>query len=96
MPLDEYEELSDRLDHEEYICVAKLSAILRVANALDQSHRQKFKNIRIAVRERQLVFTVETFEDISLEQALFQAKTAYFENVYSMKPVLREKRIYQY
>ncbi|MGN0415130.1 MAG: Ppx/GppA phosphatase family protein [Agathobacter sp.] len=96
LPLDDYEELSDRLDHEDYLCVAKLSAILRVANALDQSHRQKFKNIRIAVRNRQLVFTVEVFEDISLEQALFEAKTAYFENVYSMKPVLREKRIYHY
>lgn len=96
LPLDDYEELSDRLDHEDYLCVAKLSAILRVANALDQSHRQKFKNIRIAVRDRQLVFTVEVFEDISLEQALFEAKTAYFENVYSMKPVLREKRIYHY
>ena len=96
LPLDDYEELSDRLDHEDYLCVAKLSAILRVANALDQSHRQKFKNIRIAVRDRQLVFTVENLEDISLEQALFEAKTAYFENVYSMKPVLKEKRIYQY
>ena len=96
LPLDDYGELSDRLGHEDYLCVAKLSAILRVANALDQSHRQKFKNIRIAVRDRQLVFTVEAFEDISLEQALFEAKTAYFENVYSMKPVLREKRIYHY
>ena len=48
------------------------------------------------MRERRLVFTVEAFEDISLEQALFEAKTAYFENVYSMKPVLKEKRIYNY
>ena len=36
------------------------------------------------------------FEDIALEQALFDAKTSYFENVYSMKPVLKEKRIYNY
>ena len=94
LPLDPYEELSDRLTREDYLCVAKLSAILRVANALDQSHKQKFKNIKIAVRERRLVFTVEAFEDISLEQALFEAKTVYFENVYSMKPILKEKRVY--
>lgn len=93
-PLDPYEELSDRVDQDSYLIVAKLSAILRVANALDQSHKQKFKNIRIAVKGRELVFTVETLEDISLEQALFDAKTAYFENVFSMKPVLKEKRIY--
>ncbi|MCM1105701.1 MAG: phosphatase [Blautia sp.] len=93
-PLDDYEELSDRLDVESYLIVAKLSAILRVANALDQSHKQKFKNIRIVVKGRLLVFTVEAFEDISLEQALFDAKTAYFEDVFSMKPVLKQKRVY--
>lgn len=96
LPLDPYEEVADVLSQEEYLCVAKLSAILRVANALDQSHKQKFKNIRIAVRERKLVITVEAFEDIAIEQALFDAKTSYFENVYSMKPVLKEKRIYNY
>ena len=96
LPLDPYEEVADVLSQEEYLCVAKLSAILRVANALDQSHKQKFKNIRIAVRERKLVITVEAFEDIALEHALFDAKTSYFENVYSMKPVLKEKRIYNY
>ncbi len=95
-PLEDYEEVSDRLGQEDYLCVAKLSAILRVANALDQSHRQKFKNMKIAIKGRQLVITVEAFEDISLEQALFDAKTSYFENVYSMKPVLKEKRIYIY
>ncbi|MCH5332845.1 MAG: HD domain-containing protein [Agathobacter sp.] len=93
-PLDDYEELSDRLDVESYLTVAKLSAILRVANALDQSHKQKFKNIRIAVKERELVITVEAFEDISLEQALFDAKTRYFENVFSIKPLLKQKKTY--
>lgn len=92
--LDAYEELSNRLDVESYLIVAKLSAILRVANALDQSHKQKFKNIRIGVKNHELVFTVEALEDISLEQAMFDAKTRYFENVFSMKPVLRQKRIY--
>lgn len=96
LPLDEYREVSDRLSQEDYLCVAKLSAILGVANALDQSHRQKFKDMKIAIKGRQLVITVEAFEDISLEQALFEAKTSYFENVYSMKPVLKEKRIYIY
>jgi exopolyphosphatase/guanosine-5'-triphosphate,3'-diphosphate pyrophosphatase len=96
MPLDPYEEIADRLDGDDYLCVAKLAAILRVANALDQSHKQKFQNIRIAVRDRRLVITVEAFEDIALEQVLFEQKTAYFENVYSMKPILKEKRVYKY
>jgi exopolyphosphatase/guanosine-5'-triphosphate,3'-diphosphate pyrophosphatase len=96
LPLDEYGEVSDRLTQENYLTVAKLSAILRVANALDQSHKQKFQDIRIAVKDRNLVITVESLEDISLEQALFEAKTTYFENVFSMKPILKEKRVYNY
>lgn len=94
-PLDPYEELSGRMDKESYLVVAKLSAILRVANALDQSHKQKFENIRITIRERELVITVEAFSDISLEQSLFYSTTSYFENVFSMKPVLKAKRVYR-
>lgn len=96
LPLPEYEALADKLSKEEYVVVAKLSAILRVANALDQSHRQKFDKMHVSLKERELVITIEAYEDISLEQALFEAKTAYFENVFSMKPVLKEKRVYRY
>ena len=96
IPLDEYEAISDKLDKESFLVVAKLSAILRVANALDQSHKQKFDKIQIALKTKELVITVQSFDDISLEQALFDSKTAYFENVYSIKPVLKEKRVYNY
>lgn len=94
LPLDDYEELSDKIDKDNYLVVAKLSAILRVANALDRSHKQKFKNIKISMRGKELVILVETVDDITLEQTLFEGKTAYFENVFSMKPVLKIKRLY--
>lgn len=93
LPLDDYETVADKIDREGYLTVAKLSAILRVANALDQSHKQKFKNTKVVVKGKELIINVESFEDISLEQALFDSKTSYFENVFSMKPVLKEKRI---
>lgn len=94
LPIDSYDNLQSKIDKQGYITVAKLSAILRVANALDQSHKQKFKNIRISLKERELNIIVETLEDISLEQALFENKTAYFEKVFSIKPVLKEKRVF--
>lgn len=96
LPLEDYDRMQDEIGREEYLVVAKLSAILRVANALDQSHKQKFQDISIALKDRSLVITVEALEDISLEQALFEAKTSYFEHVFSMKPVLKEKRVYRY
>jgi len=94
LALDEYNVLSDRIDQESYLIVAKLSAILRMANALDQSHKQKFSEFRITIKGKEMIITVEAFEDIALEQALFESRTEFFERVFSMKPVLKEKRIF--
>lgn len=93
-PLAAYDEIADRMDHDSYLLVAKLSAILRVSNAMDRSHKQKFKNVKAVVRGKELVITIETEDDITLEKALFEAKTAYFENIFSIKPVVKEKRVY--
>lgn len=89
-----YEELADKLDERSYMTVAKLSAILRVSNAMDRSHKQKFKNVKAMIKDRELVITIETLDDIALEKTLFANKTTYFENIFSMKPVVKEKRVY--
>lgn len=91
--LPPYEEVADKIDRDSYIIVAKLSAILRVSNAMDRSHKQKFRNIRAAVKEKELVITIETSDDIALEKALFNAKTAYFESVFCIKPVVKVKKV---
>lgn len=91
--LPAYGELADRLDEQSYLTVAKLSAILRVSNAMDRSHRQKFKNVKAQLKERELLITIETEEDIALEKTLFAAKTAYFESIFGIKPVIKEKRV---
>lgn len=93
-PLDEYENLAHRMDQNNYMTVAKLSAILRVSNAMDRSHKQKFKNIKAAVKEKQLIITIETIDDINLEKGLFDAKSDSFEKIFGIRPVIREKRIY--
>ena len=90
----EYSELQDGFDKEDYVRIAKLNAILRLADAMDRSHKQKFKNVKAAVKGRELVITIETMDDIALEKALFDAKTSYFENIFSIKPVIKEKRVY--
>jgi exopolyphosphatase/guanosine-5'-triphosphate,3'-diphosphate pyrophosphatase len=54
------------LDADSCMTVARLTAILRVANALDRSHREKFSDLQIRNQERKMVITVETDEDISL------------------------------
>ena len=93
-PLEEYEVLADRLDQKGYMTVAKLTAILRVANAMDRSHKQKFRNVKAVVRGRQLVITIETVDDIILEKGLLDVKAELFEQVFGMRPLIREKRVF--
>ena len=93
-PLADYDKLSDRLDEKSYMTVAKLAAILRVSNAMDRSHKQKFKNVKAAVRGKQLVITIVTRDDITLEKELFASKAEFFERVFGLKPEIREKRVF--
>lgn len=80
------------LDRGDYLLTAKISAILRVANAMDRSHNQKFKNVRVTLKERELIVVVDTLEDITLEQGLFSHKADFFETIFSIRPVIRQKR----
>lgn len=76
-PLDDYEAVADRLDQVSYVIVAKLAAILRVSNAMDRSHKQKFKNVKAVVKEKELVITIESVDDIILERGLFYVKAGF-------------------
>ena len=80
------------LDKQSYLIIAKLTAILRVANGLDRSHKEKFVDIKVTLKERELVITVDTDVDITLEKGLFGSKADFFEEVYSIRPVIKLKR----
>lgn len=80
------------LDEDAYLVVAKLTAILRVANGLDRSHKQKFKDVKTVVKDGQLVIQVDTEEDITLERGLFTKRADFFEEVYSIRPVIRQRK----
>lgn len=79
------------IDEETYLTIAKLTAILRVTNGLDRSHRQKFKDIKAVVSENELIITTSNAVDTTLERGLFNERTAFFEEVFSLKPVIRLK-----
>lgn len=89
-----YEEVgkNSSLDMASYMVIAKLTAILKVSNGLDRSHKQKFKDITVSLKENQLVITVNTDEDITLEQGLLGRRADFFEEVYSIRPVIKQKR----
>ncbi len=80
------------LDRSDYLLTAKISAILRVANSMDRSHKQKFKNVKVTLKDQELIVLVDTVEDITLEQGLFSHKADFFETIFSIRPVIRQKR----
>ncbi|MDO5475627.1 MAG: HD domain-containing protein [Eubacteriales bacterium] len=80
------------LDADSCMTVARLTAILRVANALDRSHREKFSTLQIRNQDRKMVITVETGEDISLEKGLFAQRADFFEEVFGLRPVIKQKK----
>lgn len=80
------------LDQEAYLKIAKLTAILRVANGLDRSHKQKFKDVKTILKDDVLTITVDTNEDITLEKGMFSHRAEFFEEVYSVKPVIKQRR----
>ena len=81
-------------NRESFLMVAKLTAILRLANSLDRSHKQKLKGLKAVLKENQLVLTVDTQEDITLEKGFFEANGDFFKEVFSVEPVLKQRKIF--
>lgn len=84
--------VSAELDGCDYMNIAKLTAILRIANVLDKSHTQKIEELSVSVKDNQLVITANTYEDIALEAGLFESRADFFEKIYGIRPILRQRR----
>lgn len=85
-------EIINELGDCDYILIAKLTAILRIANSLDKSHKERIEDISVSIKDNNMIITAKTYEDISLEVGLFEGKADAFEKVYGIRPVLRTKR----
>ena len=88
---DAVQRMGDGIDRESYIKIAKMTAILRLANAMDRSHYQKVKGIKMVLKDRELQMIVDSSQDISLELGLLKDKVAFFEEVFGIRLVLRRK-----
>lgn len=95
-PVLPFEEVaaSSLMERTEYMTIVKLTAILRVANALDRSHKQKIRELKVSLKDNHTIqILVDTNEDLTLEQALFCEKSEFFEEVYSIRPILKVKKL---
>ncbi len=81
------------LDRASRIVVSKLAAILRVADALDQSHSQRLKDIQCGMENGSFEISVQWASDLSLEQMSLSHKGTLFEEVYGMQVRLRGTKV---
>ncbi|MCR5673560.1 MAG: exopolyphosphatase [Lachnospiraceae bacterium] len=89
-----FSELTDHsLDRASYVKIAKLSALFRLADGVCRSYRTKVNDVRFSIKGNELIISVYTVDDIDLEQGFFFRKASLFEEVFSIKPVMKYKRL---
>ncbi|MBN2875712.1 MAG: Ppx/GppA family phosphatase [Spirochaetales bacterium] len=76
------------LSREDRAAVLKLSAILRVADALDRGHTQRLKLVDLEMKEDHLVLQTDCQGDLSLERLSLGEKSDMFEDVFGLKVVI--------
>ena len=81
------------LDRMSRIVVSKLAAILRVADALDQSHNQRLKDLQCSRGNGCFEITALCASDLSLEQISLSQKGTLFDEVYGMEVRLRGAKV---
>ncbi len=79
------------LDRQDRVAVAKMAAILRVADALERSHHQHIQDVRCFVERDHVVIEVPHVHDLTLEQMALREKGNLFEEVYGRSVVLRKR-----
>lgn len=75
------------------VLISKLSAILRIADALDSSKKQKIKDITVKVEENNLFINASATENCELEQWVFNEKSLFFQDVFGIKTALRIRKV---
>lgn len=72
--------------------VAKLAAILRLADSMDCSGKQKITGCKVEIREDTLWVEVQSETPLLLEKWQFAKRGGFFEEVFGLRPVLEKVR----
>ncbi len=80
-----------RLDRDRRIAVSKLSALLRIADALDGSRSQRVCEIKCERDDGSLVIRAKGVQDLSLEQMSLRQKGELFEDVFGLRVTLQQE-----
>ncbi|WP_432665814.1 HD domain-containing protein [Wukongibacter baidiensis] len=81
----------NKMDYDDQITISKLSAMLKIADALDITHLQKIRDVEVSHNKDEIYFKTLTKEDILLEKWAFMKNSGFFEEVMGMKALIKHK-----
>lgn len=86
MPQDE--ESFRMLPRSDRMTILKLTAILRIADALDRGHLQKYSDLSIKIHENSFYIRTKKTKNTVLEKIAIAEKSGMFEDVFGYKVIL--------
>lgn len=78
-------------NYKDKIKIAKLSAIIKLAEALDITHKQKIDKFEIILSGKEIHFKYKATQDTLLEEWSFRKVVGFFEEVMGYRPVVKRK-----
>lgn len=80
------------LNSDLYVIMARVTALFRLADALDECHLQKLEDIKASIKGDEFIVRASSKEDVTLELREFEKRSGLFQEVFGLKPVLKCKR----
>ena len=65
--------------------VQKLSAILRIAEALDRGHKQRVRDVAVQQKKRSITFVARTRANASIELSAAVKRAKYFSSLFEQR-----------
>jgi exopolyphosphatase / guanosine-5'-triphosphate,3'-diphosphate pyrophosphatase len=86
MPQDD--EGFQSLPRSDRMTILKLTALLRIADALDRGHIQKFSDFEIKIQQNNLLIRTKHAKNTVLEKIALSEKAGMFESIFGYKVIL--------
>lgn len=80
------------LDRDTYLVITKLTAILRLSNCFNEKSSGNFSKVTLDMKDNELLLSVKDKSDILLREGIFDAKAEFFEEVFSIRPVIKSRK----
>jgi len=80
------------LSEKDRVLVSKLVAILKLANSLDRSHKQKIIIQSVKLKDKELIVRAAANDKTLLEEWEFKVNAVFFQEVFGITPILKVKK----